>query len=1252
MFDETDQIADLLNQRELDEGMRYGLHSFGEHIARIQWSWIRADIPLIRYEDLILDERRYFEEIVALCQFDMPEDQLAAIIKTYTFESKSGRSRGTEDVHSHLRKGERGDWRNYLTGNLLMEFKELYDDLLIETGYEQNRDWGLDLLPRSYSNPLAQVKERIKKRSQAFPSEVRCWCGSRNLGDFSPDYYRCQSCGTLVGKYLVTMSDLLGQDEKTAFYGEMYWQSPSVQAFGGGDIDELARIQLTHTRTLEYLGHVLKYLSPGSRILDLGCGAGYFGALLKNAGFEVVGLELTEWTARYAAEAFGLQVVSGPIETQAFPPESFDAIIAINVIEHFPNPHQSLEHCLRLLKPDGVFIIRARLMPPNVDYDFLFSKGADLIRLLRPIEHVHLFNPKSIEDLLRSIGCREVVIENRGVVIAGKRPFKNRQQEDVRKVLQASPNGCIIDAILDLQDRIDTAQKRLDEDRDVAFRQLGRIQERETIEVDASQMQTDSITTGEGWYVVETGDGELFRWIYNDAELVIHAPTGFFDTLALDIEPGPGVNMTSFNLYLLDERGRSIGKAVVYQRQKVYFKLPITPHQSTTFYLHVEEGGLPSENDPRVINFRVFSYGWTLKKLEESQPDSILLGAHWYPLEEFEGERFNWAANNAEIIIHKPTAENKIIQLELEAGPGIGRVDFELQVLDQDNQIIAARRIYGRDTLQVPLSIQPGVTQTFRLYTVDGGQQTPGDPRTLNFRLFKANWQFMDDRDAITLGEGWYGQETAHGEKFHWANNDAEIVIHAATGIQHLIHLEIEPGPSIGKPEFDLQILDSNRRPVTTLKVAGRRTIEVPLLIATGENNIFYLHTEQGGKPIPTDPRILNFRLFKIHWKTIPQPDEITFEEGWYPQETVENEQFRWAMPEALLTIHTPTGFYRTLQLEIQPGPSLGKTNFDLTILDGDGRKVAVVPVSGRQFVEVPLPITPNVTTSFRLVTPKGGKQASSSDPRLLYFRVFSLGWKPIPRTDAISLGEGWYLVERNSKGETFNWANNDAEFIVHSPSGISNILQLDLQVGPSINKPDLDFDILDSNGYQVAHVRVVGRQRVEVPLPVMRWQTTSFWLHTQDNGSSIPGESRILNFRLFKINWKPIPKIDELELGDGWYPTEVMDGEYFRWAGNNAEIIVHSPSGFYQTLQLELQAGPGIGKPSLELNVIDPVNKNVTTIEVVGRQTIEIPIPITRGETTRLYLRTKEGGKTIPDDPRILNFRLFKINWKPKELG
>lgn len=109
--------------------------------AHIQQSWIGGPGLHVRYEELLADEFAVFEQIIAYCEIAVPRDRLHDIIKYNTFEAVTGRQPGDEDPAMHQRKGIAGDWRHYFTDRVKDQFKSIYGDVLIATGYEQDLDW-------------------------------------------------------------------------------------------------------------------------------------------------------------------------------------------------------------------------------------------------------------------------------------------------------------------------------------------------------------------------------------------------------------------------------------------------------------------------------------------------------------------------------------------------------------------------------------------------------------------------------------------------------------------------------------------------------------------------------------------------------------------------------------------------------------------------------------------------------------------------------------------------------------------------------------------------------------------------------------------------------------------------------------------------------------------------------------------------------------------------------------------------------
>ncbi len=109
---------------------------------------------------------------------------------------------------------------------------------------------------------------------------------------------------------------------------------------------------------------------------------------------------------------------------------------------------------------------------------------------------------------------------------------------------------------------------------------------------------------GTGWYPLESFGGENYRWVDNDARLVVWEDTE--TPLELELEPGPGVGYRPFALTVLGERGEVVASTMVSGRERV--AVPVggghaRPRQLT---LHIEAGGEASPGDGRALNFRAF----------------------------------------------------------------------------------------------------------------------------------------------------------------------------------------------------------------------------------------------------------------------------------------------------------------------------------------------------------------------------------------------------------------------------------------------------------------------------------------------------------------------------------------------------------------------------------------------------------------------------------------------------------------------
>src|SRR5207247_7140422 len=114
-----------------------------------------------------------------------------------------------------------------------------------------------------------------------------------------------------------------------------------------------------------WLDALLRHKLPPAKTLELGCAHGGLVALMQQAGYDSIGVEMSPWVADYARRAFDIPVLCGQVETLTFEPGSFDAVTLLDVLEHLPNPRGSLEACVRLLRPEGVLMIQTPCYRPT-----------------------------------------------------------------------------------------------------------------------------------------------------------------------------------------------------------------------------------------------------------------------------------------------------------------------------------------------------------------------------------------------------------------------------------------------------------------------------------------------------------------------------------------------------------------------------------------------------------------------------------------------------------------------------------------------------------------------------------------------------------------------------------------------------------------------------------------------------------------------------------------------------------------------
>ena len=203
---------------------------------------------------------------------------------------------------------------------------------------------------------------------------------------------RCDNCGLIYQNPRPSTGDLL------TLYPQDYDQHQDAVREVRSPIARLDRKYGLRKRSKAVQRHVER-----GRLLDLGCATGDFLEVMRDDGWEVVGIEPSPFASQWARDRMGLDVRTGTLETVALSDESFDVVTMWNVIEHLPDPQAALERIHRLLRIGGVLV----LSTPNLDSIDARFFGPYWIGYELP-RHLYVFSRHTLTEMIERTGYRVV----------------------------------------------------------------------------------------------------------------------------------------------------------------------------------------------------------------------------------------------------------------------------------------------------------------------------------------------------------------------------------------------------------------------------------------------------------------------------------------------------------------------------------------------------------------------------------------------------------------------------------------------------------------------------------------------------------------------------------------------------------------------------------------------------------------------------------------------------------------------------
>jgi SAM-dependent methyltransferase len=246
---------------------------------------------------------------------------------------------------------------------------------------------------------------------------------------------RCNSCG------LVFLHPMPSDDEINSLYTEEYFTECSESAGAHGPrayMDLVEDSDEERSRSASRLDReILRHIGNRGRFLEIGCGPGFFLSAVRELGWAVSGLEISEFATRHAVDRLRLNVKLGSIESDSFPENTFDVVFMGDVLEHLPRPVESLEIVKSWLKPGGVLAVAIpstlNLISGKIGM-FVYGKMKRFKTLRIPPYHLYEYTPRTVSTVLRASGFMVLGLRQSAVPLR-KMGLRGNSMENAGKVI-------------------------------------------------------------------------------------------------------------------------------------------------------------------------------------------------------------------------------------------------------------------------------------------------------------------------------------------------------------------------------------------------------------------------------------------------------------------------------------------------------------------------------------------------------------------------------------------------------------------------------------------------------------------------------------------------------------------------------------------------------------------------------------------------------------------------------------------------
>ncbi|MEO1166242.1 MAG: class I SAM-dependent methyltransferase, partial [Chloroflexota bacterium] len=140
---------------------------------------------------------------------------------------------------------------------------------------------------------------------------------------------------------------------------------------------------------------ILQYAPTGGKLFEAGCAFGFFLKQAQHHWSEISGVDMSPDAVQYSRDTLGFDVTLGDFESRNLEPNSYDAVVMFDAIEHMYDPALAIKKSAEALRPGGI----VALTTGDIGMRWAQWRGKNW-RLIIP-QHLFYFSEESLRYLLK-----------------------------------------------------------------------------------------------------------------------------------------------------------------------------------------------------------------------------------------------------------------------------------------------------------------------------------------------------------------------------------------------------------------------------------------------------------------------------------------------------------------------------------------------------------------------------------------------------------------------------------------------------------------------------------------------------------------------------------------------------------------------------------------------------------------------------------------------------------------------------------